>query len=118
MVFKSADAIEGQRLRNHLIRVHDVQEREFCGVLCFMEPNCVSYNLGKQPSGNGGTYTCELNNVTHNHKGFKEDLVRDQSYIFKGAKASANTNVSNAHCLPTKIMKYRDNPINLFQIML
>lgn len=43
--FNPAKAIEDQRLRNHLFRFHDSQERKFCEVLCFMKPNCVSCNL-------------------------------------------------------------------------
>lgn len=85
LVFNPANTIEGQRLINHLIRVHGVQDRELCELLCYMEPNCVSYNLGNQRS---GTYICELNNVTHDHTGNKDHLVEDQSYIYSGAEAS------------------------------
>ncbi|RMX56766.1 hypothetical protein pdam_00018071, partial [Pocillopora damicornis] len=86
LVFKPAKAFDGQRLKNHVIRVEDVSERDFCGILCYMEPYCVSYNLGKQPRADDGKYTCELNNATH--EGNKDDLVEDQSYIFGGAEAS------------------------------
>ena len=89
MVFKPAKAFDGQRLKRHVIRVDYVKEKEFCGILCYMEPDCVSYNLGKQVSEADGTYTCELNNFTH--EGNKDDLVKDQSFIYGGAEACANS---------------------------
>lgn len=92
LIFKPAKAFDGQRLKNHVIRVEDVSERDFCGILCYMEPYCVSYNLGKQPRSDDGRYTCELNNATH--EGNKDDLVEDQSYIFGGAEASANSTLN------------------------
>nr|XP_058965733.1 uncharacterized protein LOC131792381 [Pocillopora verrucosa] len=98
LVFKPAKAFDGQRLRNHVIRVSDVKEKDFCGILCYMEPYCVSYNLGKQPRAADGRYTCELNNATH--EGNKDDLVEDQSYIFGGAESACITNPckNNAKC--------------------
>lgn len=54
-----------------------------------MEPDCVSYNLGKQASEDDEKYTCELNDVTH--EGNKDDLVKDQSYIYGGAEACASS---------------------------
>ncbi|XP_027058484.1 fibulin-1-like, partial [Pocillopora damicornis] len=98
LVFKPAKAFDGQRLKNHVIRVEDVSERDFCGILCYMEPYCVSYNLGKQPRADDGKYTCELNNATH--EGNKDDLVEDQSYIFGGAESACITNPckNNAKC--------------------
>ena len=45
----------------HLIRLVEVPHQGRCNVLCYMEPNCVSINLG--PS-QGGNYICELNNAS------------------------------------------------------
>ena len=39
--------LDGQRLVNHVIQVNDVKDRELCAIRCFMEPNCVSYNIKK-----------------------------------------------------------------------
>ncbi|PFX22542.1 Fibrillin-1 [Stylophora pistillata] len=89
LVFKPAKAFDGQRLKRHVIRVDHVKEKEFCGILCYMEPDCVSYNLGKQARADDEKYTCELNDVTH--EGNKDDLVKDQSYIYGGAEACANS---------------------------
>ena len=55
-----------------------------------MEPDCVSYNLKKRPSGNYGTHKCELNDATH--EGHEEDLVKNASYIYRGVEASVTFN--------------------------
>ena len=51
-------SLKGKRLVNHVIRVADVMDQEFCGFLCFMEPNCSSYNF------NISTSQTEHHNVT------------------------------------------------------
>lgn len=43
--FTAAKMFHGQRLMNHVIRSADVSNEDFCAALCFMEPNCVIYNL-------------------------------------------------------------------------
>ena len=45
--FKPEHTFNGKRLKNHLIRSHDVMDGNFCEVKCYMEHNCVSYNLKK-----------------------------------------------------------------------
>ena len=45
-------------MEGHLIRLVEVPHQGSCNVLCYMEPNCVSINLG--PS-QGGNYICKLN---------------------------------------------------------
>ena len=76
-----------------MIRIDDIKDRVLCKVRCFKEPNCVSYNLEKQPSGNNGTYKCELNDVTH--EGNEDDLVREYNYFYRGAEASVNYSLFN-----------------------
>ena len=73
---------EGRRLMNHVINSVDVMDKKFCGVLCFMEPNCFSYNL--MAKSETGKHKCELNNATH--EGHEEDLENNSSYIYRGAK--------------------------------
>ena len=85
--FKNSRMLDGQRLVNHVIQVNDVKDRELCAIRCFMEPNCVSYNIEIKPKGNDGTHRCELNDVTH--AGNSNDLVEGQIYIYRGANASA-----------------------------
>ena len=50
----------------HLIRLVEVPRQGSCNLLCYMEPDCVSINLG--PS-QGGNYICELNNASHESPG-------------------------------------------------
>ena len=59
--FTSSLAFHGKRLINHLIRTVESLVQDFCSTLCFMEPNCVSYNevvISSSPS----VTKCELNN--------------------------------------------------------
>ena len=50
----------------HLIRLVEVPRQGSCNVLCYMEPDCVSINLGPSQRGN---YICELNNASHESPG-------------------------------------------------
>lgn len=53
-------AFEGKQLINHVIQtIEDVLE-DFCGSLCFMEHDCVSYNV-EISSGSQLATKCELN---------------------------------------------------------
>lgn len=80
--FRAEQMFHGRRLMNHVIRITDVTLEDFCETLCYMEPNCVSYNI--MTSGETGKHKCELNNVTH--EGHEEDLVNNSSYTHRGAK--------------------------------
>ena len=62
--------------------VDDILEGS-CRTLCYMEPDCVSYNLKKAASENG-KYKCELNNSTF--EGQKHKLLTNSNYIYRGAK--------------------------------
>lgn len=72
----------GQRLKNHLIRSAEVLNKEFCGVLCFMESKCVSYNL--MAENENGKYKCELNNASYEEN--KRDMEEDSNYVYRGAE--------------------------------
>ena len=80
---------KGKRLINHVIRVADVMDKEFCGALCFMEENCVSYNIMLKSE--AGKHKCELNNSTH--EGNEKDLEENPSYVYRGAKVIASLRV-------------------------
>ena len=57
------DALSNSRLRSdHVIRVYHVQNEPSCRVKCFLEPDCVAYNYGKN---NEGNLQCELCNKSH-----------------------------------------------------
>ena len=57
------DALTNSRLSmDHVIRVYHVQNEPNCKVKCFLEPDCVAYNYGKN---NEGNLQCELCNKSH-----------------------------------------------------
>ncbi|CAH3186818.1 unnamed protein product [Porites evermanni] len=49
-------------LQGHVIRTEKVANEGSCRVRCFLEPSCVSINVG--PAGDQGQRTCELKNFT------------------------------------------------------
>lgn len=49
-------------LINHVIRIYHRVDIDVCGLNCFLEPNCRSYNYGE--SGDG-LFVCELSDVHH-----------------------------------------------------
>ena len=62
--FISDNIFQGYGLKNHVIRTIENVNDDFCRALCFMEYNCVSFNV--KVTGRPGTSTiCELNNSTH-----------------------------------------------------
>ena len=81
--FSPTKAFIGRRLINHVIRVSDVSIDNFCMALCYMEPNCVSFNL-KLAASDNGNHKCELNNSTH--EGYENDLSQNPNYKYHGAE--------------------------------
>ena len=92
LVFSPAQAFNGKRLKNHLIRIADVKKKDLCMTICYMEPNCVSYNF-KIPASETGDHKCELNNSTL--EGHENYLEESPSYTYHGAQ------VRNVHHLKT-----------------
>ncbi|XP_066019720.1 microfibril-associated glycoprotein 4-like [Pocillopora verrucosa] len=65
-------------LKNHLIKSVEVPNEGSCRVMCYMEPNCVSINVGPVT---GGSQKCDLNNATEeNHASFL--LVNNPGYAY------------------------------------
>ena len=83
MEFRPDHTFDGKRLKNHVIRTVDVMDGDFCETICYMEPNCVSYNF-KKAAGDNGKYKCELNNSTF--EGQKDKLETNVEYLYRGAK--------------------------------
>ena len=54
-------SIPNKALFGHLIRTEKVVNEDSCHVKCYLEPNCVSINVGPEDE---GKRTCELNNAT------------------------------------------------------
>ena len=59
LIFK--EPISNKALKAHVIRTVKVTDEGSCRVRCYMEPNCVSVNVGPQVQ---GSHVCELNNAT------------------------------------------------------
>ena len=83
--FTSSLAFHGKRLINHLIRTVESLVQDLCSTLCFMEPNCVSYNE-LVTSGSPVITKCELNNFTHNEH--PQDLKSWTNYRYKATMVS------------------------------
>ena len=65
-------------IKDRVIRSAEVPNEGSCRVMCYMEPNCVSINVGPVE---GGNQKCELNNATEeNHAPFL--LVNKPGYIY------------------------------------
>ena len=66
------EPVDGKILPGHVIKTEKVANEGSCRVKCFMEPNCVSMNVG--PEDYGGRM-CELKNFTDessSHSGLEE----------------------------------------------
>ena len=85
MEFTSSLAFLGKRLINHLIRTVESPVQDLCSALCYMEPNCVSYNE-LVTSGSPIITKCELKNSTHNEH--HQDLESWINYRYKGTMVS------------------------------
>lgn len=66
VIFK--DPIPNMVMKNNAIKSVEVPNERSCRVMCYIEPNCVSINVGPVI---GGNQKCELNNATEkNHAPF------------------------------------------------
>ena len=70
------EPVTGRTMKNHVIRSEEVPNEGTCRVLCYMEPNCVSINLGSLEK---GKHKCELNNASDENQ-FNVFLV-DKPYF-------------------------------------
>ena len=70
------EPVANMAMKNHVIKSEEVPNEGTCRLLCYIEPNCVSINLGPLK---GGKYKCELNNATDENQ-FTTFLV-DKPYF-------------------------------------
>ena len=63
IIFK--EPVENRAMKDHVIRSEEVSNEGSCRVLCYMEPNCVSINLGPLV---GEKHKCDLNNATDDNQ--------------------------------------------------
>ena len=83
LLFDPDKVFSGRRLINHLIRVTDVKSEAFCQMLCYLEPDCVSYNF-QMESGEPESHQCELNNSTY--EDHTNNLRLNPAYEYHGAE--------------------------------
>ena len=74
---KFKDPIPNMAMKSHAIQIAEVPNEGSCKVMCLMEPNCVSINVGPVA---GGNQKCELNNATEENAPFL--LVNNLSYTY------------------------------------
>jgi len=65
-------------MKGHVIAREEVLNEGSCRVKCFMEPNCVSINMGPLK---GGKLKCELNNATNENQ-FASALKDKAAYTY------------------------------------
>ncbi|KAL9969833.1 hypothetical protein ACROYT_G022099 [Oculina patagonica] len=94
IIFK--EPIPDKEMRGHVIRKEEVPNQGSCRVLCFMEPNCVSINVGPIQ---GGKYKCELNNATEENQ-VENVLHTKRNFIFLGIEnpCSSSPCMNNGVC--------------------
>ena len=72
-------ALEGYSLHGHPLKTLKLQTENMCEVECYLEHNCVSYNLGSGDE--DGAYRCELS--TSDHNAHPEALVRQKGVTYR-----------------------------------
>jgi len=73
IIFKGP--IADKVLQGHVIRREKVANEGECRVKCFLEPNCVSINVGPTVAGNR---SCDLNNATDESESL---LMRKKNFL-------------------------------------
>ncbi|XP_027053036.1 uncharacterized protein LOC113680221 isoform X1 [Pocillopora damicornis] len=72
------DLFEGVALTGHLIKNLSLEVQNNCQLSCYLEDDCVSYNLG--PKNTDGKYVCELSDSDDQQ--FPGDLVPRDGFIY------------------------------------
>ena len=83
IVFK--EPVPNKVMTGHVIRRESVPNEGSCRVKCYMEPNCVSINMGPLT---GGMIKCELNNATAENE-FVSDLRDEDAHTYLAIEVSA-----------------------------
>ncbi|KAL9969838.1 hypothetical protein ACROYT_G022104 [Oculina patagonica] len=65
-------------MKGHVVRKENVPNEGSCRLMCYMEPNCFSINVGPFK---GGKHKCELNDATEENK---VALQSKKNYIYLG----------------------------------
>nr|XP_058947475.1 uncharacterized protein LOC131775392 [Pocillopora verrucosa] len=81
--------MKDRTLLNHVMIRIDIPREDVCSIRCFLEPNCLSYNVG--PLEHSNRYLCEISDSTDvRHPG---DLVQRLGFTYQGIKSPCNTDV-------------------------
>ena len=83
--FKSA--MKGYNLHGHIFKSVEVQNETDCDVKCYLESDCISFNVVTSPT--DGTITCELSNS--DHETHPEDLRRQFGAVYQPIKVKGIT---------------------------
>ena len=100
-------------LPGHVIRTEKVANEESCCVRCFLEPNCVSINVG--PADDQGQRTCELKNFTDESPS-QNGLQQKTGHIHYSAEVSAS--FADYHMCLSVLNDIRETGIPLYWIQL
>ena len=99
MLFPQYYFFAERRLMNHTIKTVLAEDLDQCELLCYLNDDCVSLNIKKDP--NNGGHKCELNNSTHLEHDI--DLITDAVFYYRGSKVSNNSNIySSRHQMINK----------------
>ncbi|KAJ7379798.1 hypothetical protein OS493_012545 [Desmophyllum pertusum] len=71
--------IKDKALQGHVIYISEVPDLEVCQLKCYLEPNCVSINLG--PSKANFKRSCELCNADSQQ--YPEKIVSKEGYFYQ-----------------------------------
>ncbi|KAL9970561.1 hypothetical protein ACROYT_G022960 [Oculina patagonica] len=82
------EPVSNRALEGHVIRTEKVPDDGSCRVKCYLEPNCMSINVG--PTGEGD-HVCELNNATDESPSLS-GLVERQRYTYYGVENPCHCN--------------------------
>ena len=97
-----------KRLPGHVIRTETEVNEGGCRVKCFLEPNCVSINVGPAV---GGKRSCELNNDT-DESPEQSALKGESDYIHYAVEVLSLTNRQqffHSQYVPLSIMTSKCN---------
>ena len=88
IIFK--EPVSDKALNGHMIRTEKVTDERNCRVECYLEPKCVSVNVGPN---DGGHHVYELNNAT-DESSTLSSLSNRKSYTYLGIEVHS-CNCSN-----------------------
>ena len=84
LIFK--EEVPNKILHGHVIRTEQVLNEGSCRLQCYLEPNCVSINVG--PLRRDGSHQCDLNDVTDD-KEFDVALAKETGFTYNAVEVRA-----------------------------